>query len=157
MRDLTGQKFGLLTAITNYDVVNSRFRWVCRCDCGVWKLSSVSNLVNGHSKSCGCLKQTNDQNKTHGMTRSKAYVVWANMIQRCSDPNATYFENYGGRGITVCDNWRSFENFYNDMGDPPKGLTIDRKNNNGNYEKSNCRWATYTQQANNRRNNKCNQ
>ena len=156
MKDLRDQVFTKLTPIGVFDKINSRARWLCKCECGNTKLVSVSNLLNGHTRSCGCLKQTNDQNKTHGMTRSKSYVVWANMNQRCFDPKATHFKHYGGRGITVSEDWKKFENFFADMGEPPIGLTIDRINNNGNYEKNNCRWATYKQQALNKRNNKCN-
>ena len=89
-------------------------------------------------------------NYKHGMTDMSEHNTWRAMFQRCTNPKDKRFKNYGGRGITVCDRWKKFVNFYEDMGDRPKGLTIDRVNNNGNYEKSNCRWATLIEQANNK-------
>lgn len=154
-KNISGKEFGLLLAISPFDKINSRIRWKCLCKCGKHSIVSVSNLLNGHTKSCGCLKKINDQNKTHGMTRTKTHTAWANMLQRCENPNATQYADYGGRGIKVCKRWKNFKNFYRDMGEAPKYLTLDRINNDRDYKPSNCRWATYFQQANNRRNNKC--
>jgi hypothetical protein len=89
----------------------------------------------------------------HGKSRSKIYWRWENMIKRCNNSESTHYKNYGGRGIKVCKRWLKFENFYNDMGDIPHGLTLDRRDNDGNYELSNCRWATKSEQDNNRRTN----
>lgn len=109
-------------------------------------------LQTNHTKSCGCFKKKGSQ-YAHGMCKTKVYAVWACMKHRCSNPNAQGYKNYGGRGIRVCDRWQKFENFIEDMGFPPEGCSIDRIDNNGNYEPSNCRWATQKQQSSNHRKN----
>jgi hypothetical protein len=125
-----------------------------RCFCGKIFICQRGNLSNGNTRSCGCLniQLLIGRSTTHGMSKTPIYHVWEDMISRCSNPNSCNWDNYGGRGIEVCERWRKFENFFQDMGDIPEdGLTIDRKNNEGNYEKDNCRWATRLQQARNRR------
>lgn len=119
--------------------------------CEMW---ATGRIVTGYSlrlgitSSCGCLKGR----RTHGRYRTKSYIVWTAMKGRCNNPNNHKYKQYGGRGIVVCRGWNeSFENFYADMGDPPAGLTLERKDVNGNYEPSNCCWATHKVQGNNHR------
>lgn len=156
--DLTGQRFGRLTVIAKAeDRPTGCSKWLCQCDCG--NTSSVGNnaLKSGHTKSCGCLcrELASKASKTHGLSGSNTYMTWAGMKARCTNPNNTKYKDYGGRGITVCDRWlNSFENFLEDMGECPEGLSLDRQNNNGNYEPENCRWATREEQLNNKRTNR---
>lgn len=154
--ELSGQRFTKLTVLRRVGSANGKSLWLCRCDCGTEKEIRAGTLMNGYAKSCGCLKSavTTARNLTHGKTKTRAFGIWMKMKARCENPNEPGFRNYGGRGIKVCERWRTFENFLNDMGSPPDGLSLDRfPNNDGNYEPSNCRWATRAEQASNTRRN----
>ena len=153
--DITGQKFGQLTALVETPLRNNGVVWACKCDCGVPVLASVGTLTSGHTQSCGCAKGGNHE--IHGNARkgkyTKTYTAWCGMVSRCENPNRPDYKHYGGRGISVSTEWRtSFETFMSDMGLPPTTKhTLDRIDVNGNYCKENCRWASSAIQVANRR------
>jgi hypothetical protein len=158
--DLTGKVFGRLAVVSEDPVksLSGKTRWNCRCECGNLTVVITASLNNGSTKSCGCLQKevaSSNSPKTHGMFGSQEYNSWQSMKSRCTNENNQDYPDYGGRGITVCDEWmNSFEAFYRDMGPKPgPGYSLDRGEVNGNYNKDNCRWATPTEQSNNKRNN----
>lgn len=149
---MIGKRFSKWTVIRFVDIHRKLMRFESECDCGNKGIHAGADLRAGKTKQCvNCHNKENAiNNRTHGMHQTRIYKVWTAMVDRCSNPNSTNYYRYGGRGIKVCDNWLKFENFLKDMGVPEKGLTIDRINNDGNYEKSNCRWVTHKVNCQNR-------
>lgn len=153
--DISGQKYERLTVIERHGVKDGHAAWLCKCDCGKTTVVNGRNLRSGRTTSCGCFhnEQLIERSLTHGKTHSRLYSIWHNMLNRCYYERTKCFEYYGGRGITVCDEWKnsfeafhdwSIENGYSDE------LTIDRIDVDGNYEPSNCRWITMKEQCKNR-------
>lgn len=125
-----------------------------RCGCGTERAVAAQALKAGKSKGCGCdHRELCKARARHGLTGTRTHVIWQHMIGRCTNPRGAEWRYYGGRGIKICDRWRTFENFLADMGEAPAGLSIDRINNDGDYEPGNCRWATAIQQCRNTRKN----
>ena len=151
MMDLCGKVFGRWTVVKEAERKRNTRYWHCKCECGTEKAVYQGTLVNGRSPSCGCISKERMTN--HGLYKSKEFKVWSGMISRCKNESQVSYPNYGGRGITVCDRWaKSFSAFISDMGMRPDGnYEIDRIDGDGNYEPSNCRWATPSENSQNRR------
>lgn len=167
VKDLTGHRYERLTVISRGEDYTSpkgekHVRWICRCDCGNECLVDSNDLVRGHTKSCGCLHQETLSSGylIHGGRKDRLYGVWANMKDRCYNPNNTHYKYYGERGIAICEEWKdnyacfkewAYQNGYDDLA--PRGeCTIDRIDVDGNYSPTNCRWVDMATQSQNRRN-----
>lgn len=158
LKDMTGQRFGRLVVRERAPTAPGKYNtpWVCDCDCGGTKTVRGQHLRDEKIRSCGCLHRENVRtvNKTHGHKshghETRTYKSWYSMKRRCTYEGGNRWHRYGGRGITVCDRWQSFEKFLADMGERPEGRSIDRIDPDGNYEPGNCRWATPLEQQHNK-------
>jgi hypothetical protein len=158
--DITGQRFGRWNVLSRArNTPKGQAQWLCRCDCGTESILAGATLRTGHSRSCGCLKRemnikrsTKHGHATNGI--SPTYHSWNGMLSRCTNPSHHSYADYGERGIDVCPRWFQFQNFLADMGEKPHGTSLERKDNSLGYSPENCYWATATQQARNKRNNR---
>jgi len=148
-KDMTGQRCGSLVVKTLAPSLDNKARWNCECDCGN-KIALSGDVLRRGQRSCGCARIGRI---THKMSGTRVYRIWSGMIQRCTNSNLEHYGYYGGRGISVCDRWQVFENFLADMGEPAPGFSIERRDNDRNYEPSNCHWLPQEKQTQNRRGN----
>lgn len=146
-----GERYGMLTVVglAGKHPTNGGYMWRVTCDCGGMADIRASVLTKGRTRSCGCLRRQG--HPRHGMSGSKVHMAWKAMRQRCENENRPQWEDWGGRGITFAPEWDSFEQFHSDMGDPPPGSSLERRDNAKGYSKDNCYWATPKQQNRNRR------
>lgn len=154
--DITGKTFGILKVHAYAGILKGKSYWSCKCECGRVILVENSNLKSGHNTNCGCIaRDAKLKRSQHGKSKTREYRIWAAVKRRCYNHNTIRYKDYGGRGITMCDEWRdSFRNFINDMGPcPDENSSIDRIDVNKGYVPTNCRWATMKTQGVNRRNN----
>jgi hypothetical protein len=157
-QNVIGRKYGKLTVFQEVEKnPHGKRQFICRCECGGSRKVNLGCLNSGYTNSCGCLRRQQARLNCppkHGKSNSPVFHVWRSMKSRCYNPKNASYLHYGARGIKVCDRWMNFQNFLEDMGEPKKGLSLDRINNNGNYEPSNCKWSNWNQQARNRSNNR---
>lgn len=162
---LPGTEFGRLTVLEKAAKRGKHYiaYYRCRCICGAETVTRGTSLTTGKTRSCGCLHREaaasqreilRRANTSHGLSRTRAYAAWTAMWKRCTDPSVASYRWYGRRGISVCEHWRDVRNFVADMGQPPPGFTLDRKDSSRNYEPGNCQWATKKEQSNNRTSNR---
>jgi hypothetical protein len=157
MKDLTGQRFGMLTVLQREGTKNGHVTWLCECDCGNMSIVRGSDLHSGKAATCGCRKKAG-LHRTHELTGTRLYRIWRNVKTRCENESFKQYKDYGGRGIAICQEWKAdFESFHkwaisNGYAD---NLTLDRIDVNGNYEPSNCRWVSMKEQSRNRTDNYC--
>jgi hypothetical protein len=154
--DITGMRYGRLTVLHREGSSNAgQAMWRCQCDCGGTVRSTGQSLREGGTRSCVCFQKDRVKEclSTHNMVNSRVYSTWKGILTRCYNKNVKAYSLYGGRGIQVCDKWKSFLAFFADVGEPPTGTSLDRINTDGNYEPGNVRWATPREQCNNKRNN----